>query len=68
MIPDYITKQYEYIRIDTFNLLIRGISANWLNTQPDCEWREDHQCFFILKGSKTHTLAALKYGDIFEPH
>jgi hypothetical protein len=56
----------EYVRIDSFTLLLKGISAKWLGQQPDCEWREDHQCFFILKGSKTHTLAALKYGDIFE--
>ena len=57
---------YEYVRIDSFNLLLKGISIKWLRQQPDCEWREDYQCFFILKGSKTHTLAALKYGDIFE--
>jgi hypothetical protein len=66
MKPDYITKKHQYVRIDTFNLLVRGISVQWLHLQPDCEWREDHQCFFILKGSKTHILAALKYGDIFE--
>ena len=54
------------MRVDTFNLLLKGISAQWLHDQEDCEWREDYQCFFIVKGSKTHTLAALKYGDIFE--
>jgi hypothetical protein len=57
---------FEYVRVDTFSLLLKGISAKWLHDQEDCEWREDYQCFFIVKGSKTHTLAALKYGDIFE--
>jgi hypothetical protein len=57
---------YEYIRLDLFRLLPFGIEANWLHQQPDCEYREDYQCFFILKGSRTHTLAALKFGDIFE--
>jgi hypothetical protein len=56
----------EYLRVDTFRLLLLGISANWFHQQSDCEWRDDYQCFFILKGSKTHTLAALKYGDIFD--
>lgn len=56
---------YEYVRIDSFDLLLKGYSARWLSQQPDCEWREDFQCFFILKGSRTHTLAALKYGAIF---
>jgi hypothetical protein len=58
--------KYEYVRIDSFSLLIKGISAKWFSQQPDCEWREDYQCFFILKGSRTHTLAALKYGGVFE--
>ena len=57
--------KYEYVRIDSFDLLLKGYSARWLSHQSDCEWREDYQCFFILKGSKTHTMAALKYGDIF---
>ena len=56
----------EYVRVDSFSLLLRGISAKWFSQQSDCEWREDYQCFFILKNSKTHTMAALKYGDIFE--
>jgi len=57
---------YEYLRIDLFRLLPYGTEANWLHTQPDCEFREDHQCFFVLKGSTTHILTVLKYGDIFE--
>ena len=43
-----------------------GIELNWLHQANDSEWRDDYQCFFILKGSKTHTLVALKYGDIFD--
>ena len=58
--------KYEYIRLDLFHLMSYGIEANWLHQQPDCEYREDYQCFFILKGSRTHMLAALKYGDIFD--
>jgi hypothetical protein len=58
--------KYEYLRIDLLRLLPYGLDADWLHQQPDVEYREDYQCFFILKGSKTHTLAALKYGDIFE--
>jgi hypothetical protein len=57
---------YEYLRIDLFSLLQYGAEVNWLHTAQDSEWREDYQCFFILKGSRTHMLAALKYGDIFE--
>jgi hypothetical protein len=57
--------KYEYVRLDLIFLLSFGTEANWLFHQPDCEYREDHQCFFILKGSKTHTMAALKYGDVF---
>ena len=56
---------YEYVRVDLFRLLSYGIEANWLHNQPDCEWREDYQCWFILKGSKTHTIAALKFDNIF---
>jgi hypothetical protein len=57
---------YEYVRIDVFRLFVKEKDPTWLHQQPDCEYREDYQCWFILKGSKTHTLAALKYGDIFE--
>lgn len=57
--------KYEYIRIDLFNLMPYGVAADWFHKQPDCEFREDYQCFFILKGSKTHTMAALKFGELF---
>lgn len=39
---------------------------NWLHEAPDCEWREDYCCFFILKGSKTHTWLALNHSDLFQ--
>jgi len=58
--------KYQYLRIDLFSLLQHGEEIKWLHTAPDCEWRDDYQCFFILKGSPTHTLAALKYGDVFD--
>ncbi len=58
--------KYEYVRIDVFRLFTKEKDFSWLHEQADCEYREDYQCFFILKGSRTHTLAALKYGDIFE--
>jgi hypothetical protein len=58
--------QYEYVRIDLMRLISYGTQANWLHSAADCEYREDYQCFFILKGSKTYTMAVLKYGDIFD--
>jgi hypothetical protein len=56
----------EYVRIDLMHLLPFGTDADWLHTATNSEYREDYQCFFILKGSPTHTLAALKYGDVFD--
>jgi hypothetical protein len=58
--------KYEYLRIDMMRIAQLGIELNWLHQANDSEWRDDYQCFFILKGSKTHTLVALKYGDIFD--
>jgi hypothetical protein len=66
--------KYEYLRVDVLRLvsICQGITedywttTNWFQTQPDVEWRPDYQCFFILKGSPTHTMIAMKYGDIFE--
>ena len=60
-----ITK-YEYLRIDDFRLISLGIRANWLLSLPDVEYRNDYLCFFVLKGSKSHTAIVMKYGDIFE--
>ena len=30
------------------------------------EYSIKYDCFYILKGSRTHTCIALEYGDIFE--
>jgi len=56
----------EYARIDLMSLLMREIDPTWFHLQNDCEYRDDYQCFFILKGSKTHTMINLKHGDIFD--
>lgn len=57
--------KYQYARIDLMELLPHGMDIKWMYTAPDCEYREDYQCFFVLKGSKTHTMIAVKYGDVF---
>ena len=56
---------YEYARIDmltALNCRIKGKDLEWLNTAPDVEYREDHLCYFVLKGSKTYTFLMMKYG------
>lgn len=58
--------KYEYMRIDLLKLIPYGMDIKWMYSAPDCEYREDYCCFFVLKGSKTHTLVSLKYGDVFE--
>lgn len=58
--------KYEYTRIELMRLLGYGLDIQWLYSAPDCEYREDYLCFFVLKGSPTHTKIALKYGDVFE--
>ena len=67
----------EYARIDLLNVinastfgLVTGTdtyqnNTKWLKGLPDVEYREDYQCFFVLKGSPSHTAIALKLGDIF---
>jgi hypothetical protein len=57
---------YEYARLDLMRVIAHGIELNWLHSAPDCEYREDYQCFFILRGSRTYTLAILRYGDCFD--
>lgn len=57
---------YEYIRIDMMTLLDFSVDYNKLKGMPDLECREDYQCFFVLKGSRTHTWLALNYPDVFE--
>lgn len=57
--------KYEYLKVDLLRLLQYGDEINWLHHASNCEYREDYCCFFILKGSPTHTKVALLYGDIF---
>jgi len=56
----------EYARIDLMRLLPYGLDIKWMYSAPDCEYREDYQCFFVLKGSRTHSAIAVKYGDVFD--
>jgi len=63
--------KYEYIRIDTMMLIQeRNDVFAWLHQQPDAEYRQDYCCFFIPRGSKTHTWLALNHPDLFtnNPH
>lgn len=41
-------------------------NLDWLKSLSDVEYREDYQCFFVLKGSSSHTAIAMKLGDVFE--
>ena len=58
---------YEYIRIDMIKVVLTNIELDnsqalkYLHTATDCEYREDYQCFFVLKGSSTHSWIAVKY-------
>ncbi len=59
----------EYLRIDDFRLLNQRVTARdwvWLGSLPDVERREDYCCFFVLKGSRSHTQIAVKLGDVFD--
>jgi len=62
----------EYIRIDMIKLILSNITHDpkgaleFLESAPDAEWRGDYQCFFIPKGSHTHTWLAMKHGEIFD--
>ena len=60
----------EYIRIDYLKVILANIELDntrpldYLKSADDCEWREDYQCWFVLKGSKTHSWIAMNYGEI----
>jgi hypothetical protein len=62
----------EYIRIDLMQLLIDHLGQastsafDYLRTAPDCEYREDYQCFFVLVGSQTYSWIALKYPELIK--
>jgi hypothetical protein len=71
--------KYEYLRIDVLNIievsqfgLVSGgphtynSNLDWLKALPDVEYRNDYQCFFVLKGSPSHTAIAMKLGDVFD--
>lgn len=69
----------EYMRIDVLNIIeisqfdltsldrphTYDDNLAWLQALPDVEYRDDYQCFFVLKGSPSHTAIALKFGDVF---
>lgn len=47
-------------------LIEKNLLLNWLHQADDAEWRPDYECFFILKGSKTHSWLALQDEKIFD--
>lgn len=67
----------EYARIDVLSIIQTSTfgmvtgndtytsNLDWLKSLPDVEYRQDYQCFFVLKQSKSHTLIAMKLGDVF---
>lgn len=64
--------KYEYIRIDMLKVVLSNIehdtdhASEYLKSADDCEYRDDYQCWFILKGSKTHTWIAMNYGELLD--
>ena len=62
----------EYIRIDMLKVVLSNIehdtdnASNYLRSADDCEYREDYQCWFVLRGSLTHSWIAIKYGELLE--
>jgi len=62
----------DYVRIDMVKLLLSNIehdpkgALEYLETASDVEWRHDYQCFFIRKGTLTHSWLALKHGELFD--
>ena len=69
----------EYARIDVLSIInvsqfgmtsldrphTYDSNLQWLQGLADVEYREDYQCFFVLKGSPSHTAIAIKLGDVF---
>ena len=69
----------EYARIDVLNIIqvsrfgmtsldrphTYDDNLQWLQSLADVEYREDYQCFFVLKGSPSHTAIVMKLGDVF---
>lgn len=72
--------KHEYLRIDMLTLInisqfgmtsldrphTYDSNLQWLKALPDVEYRHDYQCFFVRKGSSSHTAIAVKLGDVFD--
>lgn len=69
----------EYMRIDVLSIInisrfgmasggphTYDSNLQWLKNLPDVEYRDDYQCFFVLKASPSHTAIAVKLGDVFD--
>lgn len=75
-----LTTKLEYMRIDVLSIIEVsqfGLTSldrshtyesnlQWLQSLADVEYRDDYQCFFVLKGSSSHTAIAMKLGDVFD--
>ena len=59
--------KYEYIKISKLRLLLLEMEFDYevLSNLPDVEYRQDYQCYFLLKGSKTHTWLAMRHPELF---
>lgn len=55
-----------WIRVDAIKLIELNQQLDYLHTTGDAEWDELALCFWIKKGSKTHVMLALQFGDIFD--
>lgn len=60
--------KYTYLRIDDLVLMELPRIRDWLQDQPDAEYREDYQCWFVLVGSQTHTWLAIRYPEVLKYH
>jgi hypothetical protein len=64
--------KYEYIRIDMMRVVLTNIEEDnalalkYLHSATDCEYRDDYQCFFVLRGSSTHSWIAMKYPELLK--
>jgi hypothetical protein len=62
----------DYIRIDMLKVVLSNIEhesetpLDYLKSAADAEYREDHQCWFVLRGSPTHSWIAIKYGELLD--
>lgn len=56
--------KYQYARIDLIDLLFQPEVRRWLDLQPDVEYREDYQCYFVRTDTEAYTWLALKHGAL----